>query len=349
VKYFAKGKNEIHWISLAPLTEGGGVGKIRFEQIQRRGIRTFSIVKAALQVRGLVRKIKPEIVHAHYAGTYGLIGALTGFHPLVVTAWGSDVLISGKSLIKGPVVRYVLKRADLITCDADHMAKAMARLGVRVEKINIVYFGIDIERFVPVKRSEDLTRRLGIFGSPVIISLRNLEPVYDVETLIRSIPLVSREIPNAKFVIVGGGSEEARLKDLSDSLGVSESVRFVGRIGNEHILEYLGVADIYVSTSLSDAGIAASTAEAMACSLPVVITDSGENRKWIKNGEGGFVIPVKDWKVLADKITVLLRRKDIRMRCGEMNRTVIEERNNYQKEMEKMNRIYEQLIENYHG
>ena len=103
--------------------------------------------------------------------------------------------------------------------------------------------------------------------------------------------------------------------------------------------------DVYVSTSLSDAGIAASTAEAMACGLPVIVTDVADNKKWIDNGVNGFVVPVKDPKSLAEKIIYLLQNEDIRKKFGKINRKIIEERNNYYKEMEKMEDIYKELVQ----
>jgi glycosyltransferase involved in cell wall biosynthesis len=121
-------------------------------------------------------------------------------------------------------------------------------------------------------------------------------------------------------------------------------VRFVGWISNDELPRYLASSDIYVSTSLSDAGLSASTAEAMACGLPVIVTDSGENRVWIEDGKNGFVVPLANPKILAEKIIYLIKNKDIKARFGEINRKIIEERNNYYKEMAKMERIYEEIL-----
>jgi glycosyltransferase involved in cell wall biosynthesis len=126
-------------------------------------------------------------------------------------------------------------------------------------------------------------------------------------------------------------------------LGISDSVKFVGFIPNEKLPEYLASADVYVSTSLSDAGLAASTAEAMACGLPVIVTDFGDNRRWVKNGVNGFIVPLRDPKTLADKIVYLLKNENIRKEFGIRNRIIIEKKNNYYKEMERMEHIYEVL------
>jgi glycosyltransferase involved in cell wall biosynthesis len=343
IKYFADKGYEIHWISLATPSIDS-IENVDFYEIKRFPIKAFQILLAVPRVRKLIESIQPEILHVHSAGTYGLVGALSKFHPIIVTAWGSDVLIAGKSKIKRPLIKFALSKGDLITCDAEHMRAEMTRLGVEPKKIHIVYFGTDTEKFNPGERSEKLRHKLGIFNSPLIISLRSLEPIYDIESLINSIPHVLKEIPIAKFVIGGTGSSEGKLNRLAKSLGVSESVRFVGQISNDELPQYLVTSDIYISTSSSDAGLAASTAEAMACGLPVIITDFGENKIWVKDGENGFLVPIKDPKMLAEKIIYILRNKEVRERFGKSNRKIIEERNNYQIEMHKMENIYIELL-----
>jgi glycosyltransferase involved in cell wall biosynthesis len=241
----------------------------------------------------------------------------------------------------------VLNKADLITCDADHIKEPLMELGAAPLKIYLIYFGTDIQKSKPREKSEKIREEIGIFDSTSVISLRTLEPLYNVESLIASVSLVLKEVPEAKFVIAGKGSEEVRLKDLAKSLGILDSVKFVGLIPNNVLPQYLSSSDIYVSTSLSDAGIAASTAEAMACGLPVVITDFGDNRKWVEDGVSGFIVPLKDPKALAEKIIYLLKHEDIRKEFGLRNRKIIEDRNNYYKEMEKMENIYIELIDRY--
>lgn len=336
IAYFADRGHEIHWISFTPSTEGD-IENVKLYLIKK------NLLFNAIYIKRLIKKIDPDILHAHYAGVNGVIGAFSGFHPFVLTAWGSDVLITAKSKMKGPLVKFALNKADLITCDAEHMRDAMDRIGVDFQKIKLVYFGVETQKFNPGTRSEKIRSKLGISNSPAIISLRNFEPVYNVESLIQSIPQVLKEIPEAKFMIAGRGSQESEFKKLAKSLGCLESIRFVGWISNDELPQYLASMDIYVSTSLSDAGLAASTAEAMACELPVIITDSGENKKWVKDGENGFIVSTKSPNALTEKIIYLLKNEDVRLKFGKFNRKIIEERNSYQKEMAKMETLYKEL------
>jgi len=339
VKWFAEHGHEVHLIAEYPAE----LENVKIHLVKERG-GVINFVRRTWQTMKTVKKIKPDILHAHYVTGYGFFGAFSGFHPLIITAWGSDVLIDAKeSFFKRVVVKYALRKADLITCDGENMREAMTKLGADSQKINIIYFGIDTQKFSPKQRSEKLREELGISNSPMIISLRNLEPIYDIESLVKSVPLVLKDIPEAKFVIAGRGSREAELKRLAKSIGVLDSIMFIGMIPNDELPQYLTSADIYVSTSLSDAGLAASTGEAMACGLPVIITDFGVNREWVEDGKNGFIIPLKNPKALAEKIITLLGNEDLRTKFGKKNRKIIEERLNYYIEMEKMEKLYKEL------
>jgi glycosyltransferase involved in cell wall biosynthesis len=343
VKYFASKSHDVH---LLTFHKTGSIDGVTVHNL--RYFPKIAYPLRIIEVRRAIKKIKPDVLHAHYISHYGIYGALTGFSPFVVSAWGSDVLIDPKkSKTKKYFVKHALKKADLITCDAVHMIDAMKKLGAAPEKVNIINYGVDTRKFMPGKRNETLQATLGIHDSPAVISSRNLDPLYDVESLIRSIPLVLAEVPETKFVIAGVGSEETRLKELAKVLGIWENTRFVGFVLNDKLPQYLTSMDIYVSTALSDAGLSASTAEAMACGLPVIITDVAANKEWVNDGVNGFVVPTKNPELLAQKVIYLLKNDAERKRFGKTNRKIIETRNDYIKEMEKMENLYGELVERH--
>ena len=156
--------------------------------------------------------------------------------------------------------------------------------------------------------------------------------------------MVLKEIPNAQFLIAGKGPQEEELGNLAEHLGVARNVKFIGSIPNQDLPRYLSLADIYVSTALSDAGLAASTAEAMACELPVIVTDFGDNRKWVQHGVNGHIVSLKDSESLAKSIVHLIRNKDLRRRFGKINREIIVDKNNWKKEMGKMEALYQKIL-----
>lgn len=345
VKYFAGRGYEVHLISRKPF-EGNGIENVRLYQLASfRYPILLRYPYDTIGIRRLITRIKPDILHVHYATGYGLLGALSGFHPFILSVWGSDVLVAPRqSIVYKLVVELAIRRADVIHCDADHILAPLIKLGAKPEKVKLIFFGVDTQKFRPTQVNGKLRQELGLFDAPTVISVRSLEPIYDIETLINSIPLVLKEVPEAKFVIVGGGSQEAKLKEQAESLGISQSVLFTGRIPNDELPRYLSSADIYVSTSLSDAGLASSTAEAMSCGLPVIVTDFGDNRKWVADGTNGFLIPLRNPEVLASKIVYLVRNKEISDKFGVINRQIIEERNDWQKEMRKIEELYETFL-----
>ena len=343
VRFFADREHEVHWISLHRFEAPGPAAVQRYE-VGTYPTGAFTLLRAALRVRALLRRIRPELLHIHSVGTYGFVGWFSRFHPAIVTPWGSDVLLGARSRLKRPFIRAALNRADRITCDAYHMREAMAKLGVDVAKISIIFFGTDTVRFHPQLDGRGMRTRFGVGEAPVVISTRALEPLYNVESLVRAIALVVREFPHAKCLIVGRGPERAGLEALARELGVAHSVQFVGAVTADEMPGCLAAADIYVSTSLSDAGLAASTAEAMACGLPSVVTDSAENRTWVEEGRGGFVVPVRNPGALAEKILYLATRPEVRRRFGAHNRRVIEERNNFDVEMGKIEQLYASVV-----
>lgn len=352
VKYFADQGHEVHLISRRCFG-GANLSGVELHLLkgtpQLRGMWRLDGAYTVIQIWSTIRRISPGILHAHFASSYGFWGALCCFHPFVLTAWGSDILVWPKrNWWLRWKVKFALRKADLITCDADHMIERMVELGAAREKIRLNYFGIDTQKFNPKRRDDKFKEELQLGSdSPTIISLRGLRPIYDAESLIKAVPLVLNEVPGAKFIIAGDGEQRGYLEDLGKSLGVLDNIKFVGFISQEELPRYLASVDVYVSTALSDGGLAASTAEAMASELPVVITDFGDNRKWVKDGEGGCIVPPKNPTVLSERIIYLLKNEDVRRRLGKINRRVIEERNNYDKEMGRMEHTYKQLMKGH--
>lgn len=343
IRFFADKGHEIHWISMRPF---GAVTlpNTKFYDLSSAYGKFASLGVAAFKIRRIIREIDPEIVHAHYAGSYGVLGALSQFQPFVLTAWGSDILFAGHAPAKGMLVRWVLRKAARITCDAHHMVEAMHALGADKKKIELVFFGVEVDRFCPGSQDDEVRSIWGVQTEPVVISLRNLEPVYSIETLIEAVPRVIEEVPKVRIVIAGSGSRESALKALAHRLDIEANVIFSGRYANSDLPKMLRSADAYVSTSLSDAGIAASTAEAMACGLPVVVTNTGENHRWIEEGKTGFLIAPKDSRTLAERVVKLLKDAPRRIAMGLAAREVIVHRNNYDLEMDRMEKIYQGLL-----
>ncbi len=307
-----------------------------------RGINLFRMKPA---IQRLIREIKPDLIHAHGAGAYAWMAMFSGFRPFMITPWGSDVLIDVNShAIARFFTKRAVRRADWLHCEGENTKEALVCLGADPRKILVMPFGVDLEKFAPGERPCGFIERHGLAGTKVVVSTRTLNPIHDVETVVRAASLVLQKEPDVRFLIVGDGTERTSLRNLAESLGIGGSLVFVGRVKEEEMVDCLRASDVYVSTSLSESGTALSTAEAMACGLPVINTDTGDIRMWLKDGEGGYVVPVRNPTAIAGRILHLMHHADERERAGKMNRQLMEDRYDVRVMMQQMEALYGRLI-----
>jgi L-malate glycosyltransferase len=301
--------------------------------------------KVRREMAGLVREIRPDITHALWLGYAAYIGAGLHLHPFVATPWGSEILVHPKTARRYRVVpRRVLRHADVVTYGSAHMETALLDMGVDRARLRLVPYGIDVERFNPSRREEGFFARHGIGdGSPVIVSTRLFKPVYDLPTFLSSIPLVIAAHPRARFVLVGEGPERPRLESLVGELGMRPAVTFLGPQSDEDMVTLTASCDLRVSTSLSDGALASSTAESMACAVPVVVNDFTENRKVITDGVNGFLFPTSDHVKLAEKINACLADPALARRVGEEGRRSMTREQGLPFTLERLSGLYREL------
>jgi glycosyltransferase involved in cell wall biosynthesis len=348
IEFFAH-SNEIHLITLN--FSPSEMGNVSLDSYEKLGVKIHTLSKSfpgillnSWRVRQLVRTIQPDLLHAHFATHYGFWGARTGFHPFVVSGWGDDVLIHTKKFGLSFFVNHALRSADLITCDGENSFEAIRTLGISREKIHLITHGVDTKKFSPDLRDPELYGHIFRNAWPTVICIRGFNPIYDPETIIRAIPHVLEHAPEVNFLIAGKGYAEEKMRALAGNLKISEYIHFCGWIPHEKLPPYLASSDIYLSASLSDGGVAVSTFEAMASGLAVVVTPVGDNQLWIKNNENGFIVPVGEPGLMAEKIIHLVRNPDLRRACGRTNRALVEEKQDYYKEMEKVHVLYKDLV-----
>ncbi len=322
--------------------ESGEIDGVCVFQLSTSSIsRRLSIVLNLGKVRHLIQEIAPDIVHAHYVTSYGLAGALAGRHPLVVTAWGSDVLIMPEtSRIYRHIVQFALSRADLITSMAQHMTLHLVQRGyAEAKKILTLPFGVDIDLFNLNQR----TRAHGE-GQSLVVSTRRLDHGLDVDTFIRAIPKVLNTCSNARFVLAGDGPLRAQLEQLTDDLGVAKSVEFLGSISHQEMVRLLGQADVFVTTSPSD-GNNISLNEAMACGAFPIVTDTPANRAWVEHDRNGLYFPCRDVDQLAVTIIRALRRPEWRQAVMAQNWEIICAKASWAYQMAEMEHHYHELLQ----
>lgn len=285
-----------------------------------------------LQVALLIHGIRPDVVDANWVTrSTGFYCAVVNFHPLLTTAWGSDILVEAKkSFVLRAFARFTLRVADAVIVDSEIQRKAVLQLGCSPSKIYCFPWGIDLDKF---KQTKDKTIRseLGWAGDEkIIVSTRMHSPIYGIEHLIRAIPQILKEVRDARFLIIGAGPLLQYHKDLANELGVSDKVKFLGVVPNDLIVKVLNSADVYVSTSFSD-GTSASLLEAMACGLPIVATRIPANEEWLAQGKNGFLVRPGDSLELAKCVLSILRNDRLRLSMSAQNRRTTAEKADWKK------------------
>jgi glycosyltransferase involved in cell wall biosynthesis len=239
---------------------------------ERGPLRYISLVD---QVKNLVSEFQPHLVNAHFLPTYGLAAALANAHPLVVTLWGSDILLSGaKGLFRGLRSKFVLKRADLVVGDSDYLLEEAGKI-VSLRRRLVVSFGVLKSWY-----ESGLARSLKELSTVTIFSCRRMEKLYDLPTLLRAAKVLATERFPFTLLLAGTGGEESNLRSLSRELNLEEKVIFLGRLSEEKLFTTYRNSDIYVSTSLSDS-TSVSLLEAMSQKLYPVVTNIPGNREWL--------------------------------------------------------------------
>jgi glycosyltransferase involved in cell wall biosynthesis len=336
--HFACRSCEVTVISFQP----GEIEGIEVIQIPSRSSQhRLNILMNLGKVRSLVRKINPDILHAHYVTSYGLAGALAGMRPLVVTAWGTDVLITPEeSWVYRKIVRFALSRADLITSMAQHMTDHLVKRGyASSDKIVTLPFGIDTEVFNPDQRA-----RFDGDKPNLVVSTRHLDSNMDVETFIQAIPKVLNSCTNVHFIVTGDGPLRKQLEQLAVKLGVSQKVEFRGFIAHQKMPSLLGQADVFVTTPHSD-GNNVSLNEAMACGAFPIATDIAANQAWIQPGKNGLLFPCQNADVLAQKIIEALRHPEWRQAVMPQNWEIVRTKASWSKSMHEMDHHYARLLQ----
>jgi len=309
----------------------------------------YMMIKATIRLKKILRNIQPDILHGGWVENDGFICAATGFHPFLLMPWGSDILIAPKlSIFHKIIAKYTIRKSDMITCDCESMKNEINRLsGYPKDRIITFPWGIDLKKFNPNINGLEIRNKLG-WGQDkkILITVSYLKKIYGIEYLLHSVPFIINEVPETRVIICGDGELKEDLVQWVKSNGLREYVYFAGHVPNEELPKYYNAADIFIYTPLSS-GSSLALLEAMACGLPVVASSIPALMEWIRDGYNGFIVPVKDSKVLAEKIVKLLKDNDIAIKFGNNNIQIAKEKADWDKNFEKLEMIYNTLANYY--
>lgn len=303
------------------------------------GLSKLSYLRSLPIILRTIRDFQPDIVHAHYATSYGLLGALSFFRPFVLSVWGSDVYsFPRRSLLHKTLIKFNFWRADRLLSTSRSMAEEVALYCKK--DVLITPFGIDLSFFRPIDQSGS-----GFKDSVVVGTIKSLEPCYGIEYLIRAFSILrerNKSLP-LKLLIVGGGSLESQLRHLVAQLGVANYTIFTGPIPHSEVVKYYNMMTVPVFVSLAESfGVAA--IEAGACEKAVVVSRVGGLPEVVVDQTTGLVVDVQDPMDTALAIERLILNDTERLRMGRSARAWIADNYEWNDNVQTMLNIYLGLI-----
>ncbi|MCP4685833.1 MAG: glycosyltransferase family 4 protein [bacterium] len=282
----------------------------------------------------IVRRFQPDLVHVHYASTFGYWGLRSPVRPLVVSVWGSDIVGFPKSWLTRLYLKRVLSSADCITATSnflqDRVASFLSGAGAKTE---VIPFGVDLPDEVRA-----------IPESPVrLCFLKAHKSVSGPGVLLNALAVAAKEIPDIRLTLAGDGPMTGHLKDMSDRLGLSDRVDFPGMISRKEVYRLLADSTIMVMPSLEEAfGVAA--LEASACGRPVVASNVGGTSEVVVDGQTGLMVPPGDVPALAEAIVKLARDRKACEQMGQAGREFVKEKYLWDRSLDLMDALYDRMI-----
>ena len=294
--------------------------------------------KAIKIVKKIINDFKPDIVHSHYASSYGLIGALTGFHPYIVSMWGGDVFgFPNYSFIHRSMLKYSLSKADIILSTSHIMKKEAEKYTPK--EMRVIPFGIDIERFKPFQSPKIFNENEIVIGT-----IKTLEIRYGIKYLIRAFALVKRKFPKMplKLIIAGQGTQRESLEKIVNELDLINETIFTGYIDHNEVQNYHNMIDIFVAVSLEESfGVA--ILEASACGKPVVVSNAGGLPEVVDDRKTGIIVESKNYTALAEALAELISNPKLRLEMGKNGRDKVINEYEWNSSVQQMISVYKSL------
>ena len=359
IKYFVNKEHEVHVITPQPEEiEGAYIHDISpdafydmptsfFYKIRVIGyflnlLRRYRLVR---QTKKIIKRINPDLIDAHYLSHNGIFASQLKFHPLILTCWGSDILLDpdkyGYQHIRK--IKKSFKKADLIAVESKHMKKSVEKF-VSADKIKIIPVGVDLKKFNSNISNGELQKKIKNNDELVIISTRNFEPKYNIQCIVEAFYLLQQNYENTKLILLGTGTQEKELKNQIKRLDIEKKIIFLGEIPHDEMPKYYNLSDIYVSSSLSDA-MSVSKLEAMACGLIPVVSDIPANQEIIKDGENGFIFKNNPEDLSNKLISCIECPTDIKKNIIKSNFKIIENTFNWENNMTQLFDLYKNICE----
>ncbi len=281
--------------------------------------------KAYFFSKKLIKKNQYYLTHSFFSIPCGLLSLLFKWQfdiPFIISLRGADVPGYAERFtwiykILTPLIKFIWKKADKVVANSQGL-KDLALKTNPQQKIEIIYNGIDTEKFQPLelsKISNDIQEKFIITSGASRITSRK-----GLKYLLQSVQILSQKYPRVYLEIMGDGDQKSELEKLAQDLKINERVKFFGRIPREKTVQYYQRASVFVLPSFNE-GMSNAMLEALATGLPIIATKTGGAEELIMEGKNGFIIKMKNAKDIAQKLEKIIRDNHLQKTMRENSRS----------------------------
>lgn len=310
----------------------------------------------------IVPQVKPDILHAH-SPSLNAVAALRVARklriPLVyeVRAFWEDAAVDhGTSTEWG--IRYRLTRAleshalhhaDAITTICEGLRGDIIARQIAPGKVTVIPNAVDLENFTMIQTTDDELRNgLGLKNRQVIGFIGSFYAYEGLTVLLQALPLMLADNADLRLLLVGGGPQEAELRQLANELRIADKVIFTGRVPHEQVQRYYSIIDVLVyprlSMRLTDLVTPLKPLEAMAQGKLLAASDVGGHRELIRDGHNGVLFKTSDPHSLAEKVSALLRAPARWPALRQAGREYVETERNWVRSVAGYRPVYQELL-----
>lgn len=255
-----------------------------------------------------------------------------GVQKVIASTHGHEV---GWSML--PVARQALHRigtqVDVVTFVSRYTRSRFAAAFGPMAALEYLPCGVDPERYLPNRPAgEEIRRRHGLGDRPVVVCVSRLVPRKGQDVLIRALPKIRKEVPEAALLLVGGGPYRSRLLRTAWQAGVTEHVVLTGSVSADELPAHYAAGDVFAmpcrtrAKGLDVEGLGIVYLEAAACGLPVVAGRSGGAPETVRDGETGYVVDGREVDSVAAAVTHLLANPERAAAMGQAGRRWVVDR-----------------------
>jgi N-acetyl-alpha-D-glucosaminyl L-malate synthase BshA len=318
-KALAQKGHLVHFITYQqPVRLNGFIPNIFYHEVQVPTYPLFDYppyeTALASTMVDVIKNNELDLLHVHYAIPHASAAYMAkkilepeGKRiPVITTLHGTDITLVGRDKTYAPVVAFSINQSDAITAVSNDLRDETYKNFSINKEIEVIYNFVDVSRFS--RKPIDAFRKvIAPNGERILMHASNFRKLKRVQDVVKIFAEVLKRIPS-KLLFVGDGPERQTAEDLSRSLGVNDSIRFVGK--QEQMEDILAIADLFLLTSEYESfGLAA--LEAMAAGVPVVSTNAGGLKEINIDGETGYMADIGDINTMSERAISILNNESI--------------------------------------